>query len=355
MREWKLGYRPELNGLRAIAVVMVVLGHARFPLFKWAGAVGVTLFFTLSGFLITALMLEEHRKSGTVSLRGFWRRRAVRLLPAVMVMLLVVLVVPTGLDFDLQKLGIVAAYGANWWMVAGRDLSPVGHTWSLAVEEQFYIVWPLVVVAVLRWTPKRLGVVAVVGAIASMVWRVWLWKSTGSVERVYYGTDTNVGGMLAGAALAWAASRGHNIRVGRVVAVLALLLAVGVGGLLTLTPYTWFDGYDFGYIYAPIITVIAGVGLVAHLATQGWGWLGWRPLVYVGGLSYGLYLWHAVVFNVWEGYAGQMTGNLAQTAGLVAVAWLFTWASWRWVEQPMTQRWRASRSGRAKVHATGTP
>lgn len=217
---------PALDGVRALAVLAVLADHAGVPGLS-GGFVGVDVFFVLSGFLITSLLLDEHRRTGRVDLGAFWARRARRLLPALTVLVAAValgrrLFAPDsvgGLRYDaLSALGWVA----NWRFAAaktdyfaqGGAASPLQHTWSLGVEEQYYLVWPLVLTAVTvllahrsRASVRRLatlatvGVLATVGAIASAAEAVWL-SGNAAPGRVYFGSDTRAQALLAGAAAA---------------------------------------------------------------------------------------------------------------------------------------------------------
>jgi peptidoglycan/LPS O-acetylase OafA/YrhL len=248
-----LSHEPALDGLRGVAVAAVVafhLGHLE------GGFLGVDLFFVLSGFLITSLLLTEARWRGRVDLRRFWARRARRLLPALLVMLVGVAVLLMAFTPDgdrprfrgdaLATLG----YAANWERMAG-DLtywdiftqpSPLDHTWSLAIEEQFYLLWPLVALAVWRWRPRsgashrarRLGAIAVGAALASLV-LLGLTYSPVDTSRAYFGTDTRIGATLGGAALATVVA-GRARRQGRPSAALdvaAALALVVIGWSLT--------------------------------------------------------------------------------------------------------------------------
>lgn len=364
--DWRLGYRPELDGLRALAVSAVVIAHAQFRSFVHAGAVGVGVFFVLSGFLITALLLEERRETGRVSLRAFWRRRAARLLPALLVVVTVFLLLP-GVP-NVSRAGALAIFGyvGNWARAAGTDLEPLAHTWSLAVEEQFYIVWPLAFLGLARLRTAAMAMVIVALAVVSAAARVLMWDPAGGYsmqnQRVYLGTDTNAFLMLAGALLAVALTAGWRVRVSRPMAIGAGVGLVAVaGGLPAAFPQEWWARrmweLQFGWSIAPVFVAVLGVAVIAYLATNGVPWLRWGPLVTLGRLSYGVYLWHWPVFKAWEARFGVMRGEIGQTAILFGVTWLFAWASWRWVEQPAMRRWRTRRVPAAAdvVHATAIP
>ncbi|MGI8547896.1 MAG: acyltransferase family protein, partial [Gemmatimonadaceae bacterium] len=194
-----LGYRPELDGLRAVAVLGVMVFHSGVAL--TGGFLGVDMFFVLSGFLITALLMEEWQTGGSISLRAFYARRAIRLLPALLgvlaVLWLAVLFLgdrfKTSPAIMLSTTGYTLGYMANWVMALHLDEwpTPLGHFWSLAVEEQFYLIWPVLLVTALtlrapRWLPIAALSVAI---LAIGAWRAWLWRSGAGFDRVFYATD----------------------------------------------------------------------------------------------------------------------------------------------------------------------
>ncbi|MBC8076537.1 MAG: acyltransferase, partial [Chloroflexales bacterium] len=213
-REASLPYTPGLDGLRAIAIVAVLLYHAGLSV--WGGFLGVEAFFVLSGYLITALLLAEWRERGTVSIGQFYLRRARRLLPALF------LVIAATLAFALIALPDEAAglfddaaaaafYVMNWFFVFSQQSyfdplarpSLLQHLWSLAVEEQFYLVWPVLFIVGMRFLGRRgLLVATLIGAGASAWLMASLFQPDLDPSRVYYGTDTRAGGLLLGAAFA---------------------------------------------------------------------------------------------------------------------------------------------------------
>ena len=329
-RKPRLARIPALDGLRGLAVVAVLLFHGGL---SWAtgGFLGVDVFFVLSGFLITSLLLAEQRSTGTIGLGGFWARRARRLLPALLLVIAAVAAATSLFDPSSQvslRADALAALGyvANWRFVAeGADYfgrtaadSPLNHLWSLAIEEQFYLFWPLVVLAVARGRRAAtwVGVAAATGAVASVAAMVLLHRSADDVSRVYYGTDTRVHTVLIGAALAallaprpiWAgAAAGWPGAAGLVapptaagwprplrvlLAALAALAAVNLvaGVALVDGGMEWL--YEGGL---PIFSVAAAVLIAAAVLTPDGlvaRALALEPLGSVGRLSYGLYLWH---------------------------------------------------------------
>ncbi len=317
-----LGYRPALDGLRALAVVAVLLFHSGF---SWArgGYLGVSAFFTLSGFLITTLLLEERRRTGTISLTRFWARRFRRLLPAALVAialgaLWVATSAPHDVAADFRVDGLAALFDvANWRFVfadrgyldtftlaTGTTLpqSPVLHFWSLAIEEQFYLLFPplLLAIAVLARGRRRL-IASVLGVFiaASTLLGVVL-GTGGDNSRAYFGTDTRAAELLIGAMLAVAlAPRVAHDAVPRSFARLAALagplaLAVLVAGWSTIDhadPALFRGGL---LLHATLTAVVITALLVAGPLRSA---LSWRPLVGLGRISYGVYLYHWVVFQ----------------------------------------------------------
>ncbi|MCB1269912.1 MAG: acyltransferase, partial [Microthrixaceae bacterium] len=309
----KLGYQPSLDGLRAVSVSAVLLYHMDF---EWipGGFLGVEVFFVVSGFLITALLVEERHHSGFVSLRGFWTRRAKRLLPALYLLLLVVPAVTLLFYRDAAgRLGgdvlAALAYVSNWWQIfldesyfaqAGRP--PVLlHLWSLAVEEQFYIVFPVVFVWLLgRAGRNRTRNVLVAGALASTVWMAILYEPYTDPSRVYYGTDTRLSGLLLGAVLAlvWTPWR-SRARPSR-----AAGPVLDVTGVLALGAVAWFFArvnefepfiYRGGFLLLDVVVIVL-IAVLVHPSARLSRVLAIPPLVWLGVRSYSVYLWHWPIF-----------------------------------------------------------
>src|ERR671920_1663400 len=221
-RGGRLPYLPGLDGMRALAVIAVLLYHAGGGgAFVPGGFLGVEVFFVISGYLITSLILAQWRSTGRVELKAFWVGRARRLLPALYVVLVVTLtyaVVFLPGEVAGLRADVLAAMGyvTNWYLVWGHEsyFEAVGrpsllkHLWSLAVEEQFYLVWPLVLafglsLGAVRWRRRRILVVALMGAAGSAVLMALFYRPEGDPSRIYYGTDTRATGLLVGAALAF--------------------------------------------------------------------------------------------------------------------------------------------------------
>ena len=342
---WRLGHRPALDGLRGIAILLVLGAHFDSGQLESGGVAGVKVFFTLSGFLITTLLLEEWSDYGHVRLRRFYARRALRLGPALLVVLTAVpLLDLAGFPVNTTP-GMVAAslfYVSNWYLLftaedGGYFWGALGHTWSLSIEEQFYIVWPLLLIAAARWRgPRGVLVTASSGALLSVA----TWVATG---RHLLATDTSAWCLLVGCALAaWM----H----GRREAAPSWALTLPVVALVPLAAIPAF-GPGAGHIVIPLVTAVAlwvaGQRPVAWLEVR---WLRW-----FGRRSYGLYLWHWPVAYAFEGLTAPRP--VAVLLGLV-LSIVLTEISWRVVEQPglrVKKRFAATPpSGRPHVSSAGT-
>ncbi len=311
----RLPYMPGLDGLRAIAVISVLLYHAAF---SWAigGFLGVEVFFVISGYLITSLLLSEWRDRDAIDLSNFWLRRARRLLPALFVVIAVTtLVAVIFLPDEVASLrGDVLsalAYVTNWNFIfaqksyfeaLGRP-SLVQHLWSLAVEEQFYLVWPLLFIGGMKvFGRKRFPIVVVAGAVASVVLMWVLYVPGGDPSRVYYGTDTRAAGILVGCALAFVWSP-WRLRPTVSSGARTVLNVVGGVGLVLLLQMLWktdeFSSalYRGGLLRLDLITAVV-IAVLVHPAASLGRFVGMRPLRWVGLRSYGIYLWHWPVFQL---------------------------------------------------------
>lgn len=328
---WRLGHRPGLDGLRGIAILFVIAAHTCKDLgYRSGGVAGVTVFFVLSGFLITSLLLEEHDRTGTVSLTGFYERRARRLLPALGVLLVFVATVYVASGASLNRLAWVVLYVGNWPRAAGHELGLVNHTWSLAIEEQFYIVWPLLLIVGLRWRRSVLLTVTATAAVASFGLRLLLWGGTADQDRIWFGTDTNAFALLAGCALAlWMVSRrADRTRPAAAVAAAVTLAVVAA------------NGSTFSYtLVVPLAAAVGGVVMIVALCGDGpVGVFGSGWLRYAGRRSYAWYLWHVPLLVLLRLELGvdPITAAIVGVGLTVAIAE----ASWRLVERPVLQRRR---------------
>jgi peptidoglycan/LPS O-acetylase OafA/YrhL len=314
----RLPYLPGVDGLRAVAVVSVLLYHAEF---SWmiGGYLGVEVFFVISGYLITSLLFAERSRTGGVKLGTFYIRRARRLLPALFVTLAGVMVL--SLIFLPDQVAslrgdIVAAvgYATNWYFIVAQKSyfetatpSLIKHLWSLAIEEQFYLIWPLLFTGLLKLVGrKRLIALIVAGAALSSIWMAWLYahldaSNPDALNRVYMGTDTRAAGLLIGAALAltWSPWRLGKSRTGKGAPLVLDVVGVAALGLLVYALYglSEFSSslYQGGFLKVSVLTAIV-IAVVAHPAARLGRVLGCAPMRWIGLRSYGIYLYHFPIF-----------------------------------------------------------
>ncbi len=366
-------YLPGLDGVRAIAVLAVLLYHLDINGFFSAGFLGVDLFFVLSGFLITSQLLREFARDGTISLREFYVRRARRLMPAVIALLLLVVLAvevfaPDAIHRTRADVLPAVFYFSNWWQVfseqsyfeiSGRP-ALLQHLWSLAIEEQFYIVWPLALLALLRHGQRdRIHPISLGLMLLSGCWMTYLsvmrgYPDAADPSRVYLGTDTHAFGLFAGAALAalwdpraqrlaetasessaelrsaspWGQSPATRIDWLGMTALVLLLLAMWLTG--EASPVLYRGGF---------IAFVLLSALLLFAATQSEGtlprWLSARPLAWLGKRSYALYLWHWPVFVLLRPDFELPDQPLLQAAIRLALTGVAAELSYRYVEQPI--------------------
>jgi peptidoglycan/LPS O-acetylase OafA/YrhL len=346
-----LAYQPAIDGMRGLAVLAVLFFHAGH---LQGGFLGVDLFFTVSGYLITSLLLAERDGTGRISLPAFWGRRARRLLPALFVLIAAVLIVyaiwgAPGQAEQLRDPGLAGLfYVANWQAIAGDGYwalfsapSPFEHVWSLAIEEQFYLLWPFVVVLVLVFLGVRRGprTLAIVAGAAAVVSAVLMAVYAGSdIERAYLGTDSRLGSILIGAVVAVLLHR-PVLPLQTEAARRALVTSAWTCAALLAVIWVAFDGNDMllyrgGFTVHALAVAVIIVAITLHPGTVLGRALSWRPLVAIGLISYGLYLWHWPVF-VWMNPDRMGFSGWGLTAVRFAVAFGLAYASYRLIERPI--------------------
>jgi peptidoglycan/LPS O-acetylase OafA/YrhL len=373
-----MGYLPGLDGIRALAVIGVLLYHADVTGTKGGfftgfagGFLGVDVFFVLSGFLITTLIVEEFARSGRINFGQFYLRRARRLLPALFLVLAVVAVLAAFFYHDAAQSvrtdGLASLlYVTNWWFIfqeqsyfTSWDNSLLQHLWSLAVEEQFYLIWPVIALVLLKWRGRKaVFITALALSLASTVWMFYVVTSQGLLQpgadpsRAYFGTDTHVMGLLLGAAMAivW--------RPGRLKQTLnsGAQMAITFIGFASLATIIWiFIGvpesshwlYQGGFLAISFIVCLLIAG-ASHPGAPFGKILGAQPMRWFGQRSYGLYLWHWPIFLLLQPVEDiPITGvwnfllRMALTCGIAELSYRFfelpirrgaigrTWKNWR--------------------------
>ncbi len=358
-------YFPALDGLRALAVLGVIAYHYNF---HWAngGYLGVDFFFVLSGFLITGLLASEWMSRRGIGLLAFWGRRAKRLLPALLVLLLVLTIYAwaggPNISSGTFRPDAIATlfYYANWHLIFTHQSyfaqfeapSPLKHTWSLAIEEQFYWVWPLVILAMCALAkrrrnkrgpsfPRRAVMVATgLAALASALDMALLYHRGTDPSRVYYGTDTRAFELLIGAMLALAVvgRPDHSPRVRRALHLAGPAAAVVLGSLWVTAgddrgnPSAWM--YRGGLVLAGILAAVVIASVTQPDSGPLGAWLSNRPLRWIGRISYSLYLWHWPVYVLMTDVTTGLTGAALLVARLAATVFAAT-TSFYVIERPI--------------------
>ena len=369
----EMGYLPGLDGVRALAVLGVLLYHGDLTWMQ-GGFLGVDVFFVLSGFLITTLITEEFERSGRINFGKFYLGRARRLLPALLLMLFVVGLVAaifyreSAFAYRQDALASLL-YVTNWWYIVADQsyFEAIGrpaflqHLWSLAVEEQFYLIWPAIAFVLLKWRGRRaVFYVAIGAALLSTAWMIALSVRNGypleaDPSRAYFGSDTHVMGLLLGAALAmvWRPGRlSRHLTAGAK----AIITALGVSALLGVvwfylqvgeySPFLYRGGF---FVLSAVVCVL--IAAASHPGVPFGPILGAQPMRYIGQRSYGLYLWHWPIFVITRpGLDVPVTGawNFALR---MALTFLVAELSYRFVEIPIrrgaigafVKRWKAAK------------
>jgi peptidoglycan/LPS O-acetylase OafA/YrhL len=389
----RLPYSPGLDGLRALAVIAVLLYHADLAWIP-GGFLGVEVFFVISGYLITALLLAEWRQRGRIDLKTFWLRRARRLLPALYVLLVVTLAFAVvflpgevaGLRGD-----VLAAFGyvTNWYLIFGQEsyFEAVGrpsllqHLWSLAVEEQFYLIWPPILalglcIGATRLRRRRVLMVALFGAVASAVAMALLYTPGVDPSRIYYGTDTRATGLLCGGALAFLWAPGEKDRILEARHRRTMLAGKGrfrrrwgwtapllldILGFAALGSLVWFCLhlgefqpflYMGGFALVGLATTATIMAVVHPYTLIGARLLGSAPLRWIGVRSYGIYLWHWPVFMVTRPKIDVPFDGWPLLALRLAATAILADLSYRYIETPI-RRGALSRAWRTLREAQG--
>ena len=346
---------PGLDGVRAVAVIAVIAFHEQVPVLP-GGFLGVDVFFVLSGYLITDLLVAQWQQHGRLRLGNFWARRGRRLLPALATMLVVVtaataIIEPSQLAALRPALLAAVTYSSNWWQALHHQSyftqfgppPPLQHLWSLAIEEQFYLVWPVLLIVLLsRCRSSRIRASAAwLCAALSALATVAIYLPGADPSRVYYGTDTHSSALLIGSALAlsWPLQRLRALTADKA----RVADGLGLAGLALLG---WamghYRGDDRALYPAGLLTAALAAGAVV-LAAASPGLVSWvlglPPLRWIGVRSYGIYLWHWPVIALTTAFLARSQSRPGPLiwAAEAALAVGLAAASWRWIEQPVIQ------------------
>ncbi|PHA06656.1 acetyltransferase [Bacillus sp. AFS051223] len=348
-------YMVGLDSLRGLAILGVILYHINF---NWmpGGFLGVTVFFVLSGYLITDILAMEWKRNKRIDLKKFWLSRARRLLPGMLVMLVITLAWIT--IFHSSLLGKMRGdslaalfYVSNWWYIYHKlsyfdnfnQISPLNHFWSLAVEEQFYVVWPFIISLGLYYIKKQSRMILLIclGAFASALAMAILYEPGVDPSRIYYGTDTRAFSLLIGAVLAlvWPSNRLAN----KIIPKARFILDVvgGIALIIILVMFWKTNQYDpFLYKGGMVLLSIATALLVANLAhpaSRIAQFLRFRPLRWVGVRSYGIYLWHYPILTLTTPKVNAGDFSLIRATLQFLLIILIAQISWKFIEKPIRQ------------------
>lgn len=360
-RAGSIPHLPALDGLRGLALLGVLFFHANSAL--PGGYLGVDLFFVLSGYLITSLLLAEHRDTGGIQLKAFWIRRARRLFPALLSLIPVValycwfLAQPDELARVRGDALAALGYVANWRAIFAKTSywelfaapSPLEHTWSLSIEEQFYVVWPVVVMIVLRWTGgekksiREIGrpilILAAVAALASAIAMINLFDPA-RTSRAYLGTDTRATSILLGAALATVLPPSTEIdakkawQLDLLGGLSTLGIAIAWARLRGQNPFLYKGGFWLTELGALVLIACAVAGPSKSYVAKV---LAFRPLTLVGMISYGLYLWHWPINVALTPERTHLSGLLLHAARFT-LTFVIAIVSYRYLEYPIRAR-----------------
>ncbi|WP_438941204.1 acyltransferase family protein [Lysinibacillus parviboronicapiens] len=345
-------YMPGLDGLRALSVLAVIAYHLDI---KWAqgGLLGVGIFFVISGYLITDHIVSEWNKYQRLQLINFWIRRVRRLVPAMACMLLFValwLVFVDPARLQALKGAYISSlfYVNNWWLIYHKvsyfesfgPASPIGHLWSLAIEEQFYLIWPLVLMIGLKTVPRRskLTLWILACAAVSAFAMALIYEPGTDPSRVYYGTDTRAFALLIGAALAivWPSQK-LSERVPKIARrTLDITGWLGLFILIILIVYTnKFDDslYRGGFVLLTCITAIV-IAVLVHPASRVGSIMGWKPLRWIGVRSYSLYIWHFPVIILSSPAVNMEGPSVLRILLQIAASFILAALSYKYVEEP---------------------
>jgi peptidoglycan/LPS O-acetylase OafA/YrhL len=297
------GYIPALDGLRGIAILAVMVFHSENNSILKGGFIGVDIFFVLSGFLISRILTREYQKTGSIDLKNFYWRRSLRLLPALILLILAFLITSIGIGIGIKHSiieALISLFYISNWVRAFKiySLNFLGHTWSLAIEVQFYLIWSIALPFILKFFTPYKKAVSIVGLLALTSWgiRAWMAYNNSSLARLYNGLDTRSDGLLMGAALGvmvsfYPVERWKSFKW---LSPIAIILLTAIALL--------FDNKNIAvYYYILFIVELSAAVLIIDAVSpssflRDFFEIKW--LVWIGSISYGLYLWHFPIFKL---------------------------------------------------------
>lgn len=343
--DFKLGHRPELDGFRGISILLVLVHHFYYPMLS-GGFLGVDMFFVLSGFLITSLLLEEWQKSHSINLKNFYIRRLFRLMPAVIFIIALLGIYALffldnkSAEKTFQGIWLTLTYASNWYYAfhPSSANNPLGVTWSLAIEEQFYLIFPLILLLVLR---LKLGYRQIIAALILLIIAIALHRKNiadndNYLTRLYYASDTRADALLVGCLVALLFSWKMEIftrfasffRIGAAISLVFMIISVSL--------LEWSDAFLYengGYTFIAIAVGFLLISLTAYKPKRAVNILSCAPLVWIGRVSYGLYLWHWAIRWYLYGDA-YLPDSALQLLAVIVLSFAFTIISYFCVEKP---------------------
>jgi peptidoglycan/LPS O-acetylase OafA/YrhL len=333
---------PELDGLRGIAILSVISHHHLAPFSLSGGFLGVDLFFVLSGFLITALLLAEFTNTASISLKNFYMRRLLRLGPALAVYLFASLFVTyltqtIALSRQLKLIAFAVFYSTNWRMAFGWDsfLDPTAIIWSLSIEEQFYLVWPLVLFGCLAFKVRVRHIAAglAVVILIILVHRYSMLAGGTDLTRLYYGTDTRADALLVGCLFGLLNSKNISLPVNKWLKSAGVIAALALAFLISVSEFSDRILYQGGFTMVALVSgivIFVAANAPPHILSSAFSF---TPLRWFGHISYGLYLWHWLVVRNASFYSlgrWESSAKLALAVGIAATSFYF-------IERPFNQ------------------
>ncbi|MCH8651102.1 acyltransferase family protein [Staphylococcus lugdunensis] len=353
-RNYKLRYMPGLDGLRAIAVLGIIIYHLN-PQWLSGGFLGVDTFFVISGYLITSLLIIEYYRTGTIDLRAFWIRRIKRLIPAVYFMvsavLVFILLFKPDLIIEIKKDAIASfLYVSNWWYISQNvdyfnqfAIAPLKHLWSLAIEEQFYVFYPIVVFFLFkRFKPQKITLILWIVSLLSLVTMAIIFGVTGDSSRVYFGTDTRLQTLLLGCILAFVWNPFGLKKTKYKMSYLGINLSGIIAFILLVSFFfiisdqdKWIYQGGFYLISAMTLFIIASAVHPSSILAK---LLSFKLFTYIGKRSYSLYLWHFPIIVLMNSYYVQ--GQIPAYVYIIEVILMFVMAefSYQFIENPIRKK-----------------